>query len=187
MNNRIGPVVQQVWNEGSGRGKAVASDTRGHQFKSSHWQNFIINILTVQFVTRVLVNKSTNVNFFFANLWWATAFYLKKMSKCAKMFCVNPTKWFFVWKYCKRQNCRETNFCPKKLWTRVDLINFEFPFGIDRFEIYIFVVKIDDNDDNQKKFIKRSFQKSLKNLTSHDLFVRWGDDELKVVIIIQRY
>ena len=86
MNNRIGPVVQQVWNEGSGRGKAVASDTRGHQFKSSHWQNFIINILTVQFVTRVLVNKSTNVNFFFANLWWATTFYLKKCQNVPKCF-----------------------------------------------------------------------------------------------------
>ena len=131
-----------------------------------------------------LINKCHS---FFCQSVMSNDILFKKMSKCAKMFCVNPTKWFFVWKYCKRQNCRETNFCPKKLWTRVDLINFEFPFGIDRFEIYIFVVKIDDNDDNQKKFIKRSFQKSLKNLTSHDLFVRWGDDELKVVIIIQRY
>ena len=111
----------------------------------------------------------------------------KKNVKMCQNVLYEPYKVIFVWKYCKRQNCLETNFCPKKLWTRVDLINFEVPFGIDRFEIYIFVVKIDDNDDNQKKFIKRSFQKSLKNLTSHDLFVRWGDDELKVVIIIQRY
>ena len=54
-NNWIGPTVKHVWKMGSGCGsvgRAVASDTRGPRFESSHWQKFIY-ILNICFLSTV--------------------------------------------------------------------------------------------------------------------------------------
>ena len=38
-------------------GRAVASDTRGPRFKSSHWQNYIEHLFTVNCIEKTKIRK----------------------------------------------------------------------------------------------------------------------------------